>query len=82
MKYDLTFLELELRELLKESEEYHRKGYAELHKRIEDAIEYIKEQLLPYGNEWHWDDAGIEDYVIDLLDILEGKDNEVDTSNL
>lgn len=30
---------------LKESEEYHRKGYAELYKRIDDAIEYIEEAL-------------------------------------
>ena len=39
---------------------------------IEKAIKFINEELLPYGNEWHWDTGGIEDYVLDLLNILGG----------
>ena len=92
MKYDLTFLELELRELLKklkkhntyasqleneirlyalenarlkESEEHHRKGFANLHKRIDEAIEELeiwqpKEKILQEEKEY-------------LLEILKGE---------
>ena len=51
---------------LKESEEYHRKGYAELYKRIDDVIKYIENT------------SGLLEYqeIIEIRDILEGEDVE------
>ena len=95
MKYDLSFLESDLRELLKklkkhntyaiqleneiilyklentrlkESEEYHRKGYAELHQKIEQAIEFIE-------NTRHTTSMTLEE-MCDLEEILKGVDKE------
>ena len=57
---------------LKESEEYHRKGYAELYKRIDDAIEYIIEGIYSdYGE--RCSNASNE-----LLEILKGDDKDED----
>lgn len=59
---------------LKESEEYHRKGFAELHKRIDEAIEYIKENKSHHEcNEYCFDNM-LED-TIELENILQGSDN-------
>jgi hypothetical protein len=44
----------------------------ELQDRIDKAIEYIENDLIPYGNEYHWDNASLEDEVKELLDILRG----------
>ena len=41
--------------------------------RITKAIAYINNELLPYGDEWHWDDVFIRDYICDLLTILNPK---------
>ena len=42
-EHDKKVKELEKEiERLKESEEYHRKGFVELHKRIEETIEYLE----------------------------------------
>ena len=101
MKYDLSFLEVDLRELLKklkkhntyasqleneiilykleierlkESEEYHRKGYAELYKRIEEAIEYIETNI---EDEYKWDGLLYEnEEKKKVLDMLKGVDKE------
>lgn len=55
---------------LEENEEYLKKGFAELYKRIDDAIEYINERkdnnFVPYFNDKETND---------LLDILEGEKN-------
>ena len=94
IKYDLSFLESDLRELLKklkkhntyamqleneiilyklentrlkESEEYYRKGYAKLHKRIDEAIEYIEQ---------HNDYFLLKREVKKVLGILKGVDKE------
>ena len=40
------------------------------------AIEYIDNELLPFGDYWHWDNAGIEDLVVELRTKLRGEDNE------
>ena len=48
----------------------------ELQNKIDKAIEYINKKLLPYGDDWHWDDAGIRYYVEKLLEILGDKENE------
>lgn len=45
----------------------------ELKQRIDKAIKYINKELLPYGDDWHWDDAGIRYYVEILLEILGDK---------
>lgn len=48
-----------------------------IHKSIIDkAIDYIIYELIPYGDEWHWDDTSIRDYVLDLLNILKGVEDE------
>ena len=44
----------------------------ELGLRIDKAIEYIKNDLIPFGDEWHWDEGGIGNMVEDVLNILEG----------
>jgi len=44
--------------------------------RIYKAIEYIKNSLIPYGDEWHWDDAYIRDYVVELLNLLQNGGKE------
>ena len=44
-----------------------------LQDRIDKAIKNIEEDLIPYGNEYHWDDASLEDYVKEVLDILKGR---------
>lgn len=99
IKYDLSFLESDLRELLKklkkhntyamqleneiilyklentrlkESEEYHRKGYAELHQKIEQAIEYIEKQTKELYKNWDIENFDFEE----LLNILKGADKE------
>lgn len=43
--------------------------------KVNKVIEYINNELLPYGDEWHWDAGSIRDYVCNLLDILKGSDN-------
>ena len=40
------------------------------------AIEYIENKLIPYGDEWHWDEGGISYMVDDVLNILKGEENE------
>ncbi len=40
------------------------------------AVEYIKKEVIPYGNEWHWDDGGIRYYVEEVLNILNGRSDE------
>ena len=45
-----------------------------LQDRIDKAIKFIEEDLIPYGNEYHWDNASLEDIVKDLLNILKGDD--------
>ena len=60
---------------LKESEEYHRKGYAELYKRIDEAIEYIEENYTQYGEEddfWSYRLINADN----TLDILKGDDKD------
>lgn len=47
-----------------------------LEQKIDRAIEYIKEELIPYGDDWCWDDFSIKDYVLELLEILGDKENE------
>lgn len=42
----------------------------------EKAIEFIEKELIPYGDDWFWDDAHIRDLVIELLNKLKGEDNE------
>ena len=42
--------------------------------RIDKANEYINEEIIPFGNEWHWDNSALEDYIDNLLNILEGND--------
>lgn len=54
---------------LEESEEYHRKGFAELYKRLDDAIEYIKQEKNNIDNYDKW-------VIDDLLNILQGSDKE------
>ena len=54
---------------LEESEEYHRKGFAELYKRLDDAIEYIKQEKNNIDNYDKW-------LIDDLLNILQGSDKE------
>lgn len=44
--------------------------------RIEKSIEYIENNLIPFGEEWHWDNGCIKDYIIELLKILKGEDND------
>lgn len=46
---------------------------SQLHDKINRAIEYIEKKLIPYGNEWHWDDGKIG-YMVEeeLLRILKG----------
>ena len=57
-------------ERLKESEEYHRKGYADLHKRIDEAIEYIETNVSKQGYTLPY-------YTYKkVLDILRGEDND------
>ncbi len=51
-------------ERLKESEEYHRKGFAELHKRIDDALEYMDSSI------YQWSEFQ------KIKDILKGVDKE------
>ena len=55
-------------ERLKESEEYHRVGYAELYKRIDEAIEYIESYMPNYD----FDKTNLTK----VLDILKGVDKE------
>ena len=54
---------------LEESEEYHRKGYAELYKRIDDAIEYIETALKDDYSEFMYMYEPEE-----ILKILKGED--------
>jgi hypothetical protein len=42
---------------------------------IAKAQNGIKE-LIKYGDEWHWDDPSIRDYLIDIFNILGGEDND------
>ena len=44
--------------------------------RIDKVIEYIEKRLLPYGDEWHWDDAYLRDMVEVVLEELKGEDKE------
>lgn len=70
---------------LEESEEYYRKGFAELHKRIDEAIDYIEH----LKNEWN--ECSVKDNVnlymfetyldgitkmITIKEILKGVDEE------
>ena len=48
----------------------------ELKEQINKTIDYINEELIPYGDEWHWDSATIGDMVNELLDILKGGNKE------
>lgn len=48
----------------------------ELQERVNKAIKYINEKLIPYGEEWFWNSATIGDMVNKLLDILKGSDKE------
>ena len=41
---------------------------------IYKAIEFINDVLIPYGDEWHWDDSSIRDYVELLLNILQNEE--------
>lgn len=70
-------------ERLKESEEYHRKGYAELYKRIDEAIEYIEENETTFNVHNVANEFGIptleftlEPWKKELLDILKGVEKE------
>lgn len=57
-------------ERLKESEEYHRVGYAELYKRIDEVMDYIKENYTNKdGSIWH-------EAMQDIYKIIEGVDKE------
>lgn len=39
---------------------------------IDISIKYIDTELIPYGEECHWDDYGIKDHVLKLRDKLQG----------
>jgi len=42
-----------------------------------NALVYINNILIPYGDDWYWDDSSIRDYVVELANMLkEGEDNE------
>lgn len=60
-------------ERLKESEEYHRKGFAELHKRIDETIKYIEEHTYIAGDEQYF---VMNSEPIVLLEILKGEDDD------
>jgi len=59
-------------ERLKESEEYHRKGYVELHKRIDETIEYIEMQQKIFKDY----DVVVDTQLKNILNILKGEDKE------
>ena len=57
-------------EILKESEEYHRKGYADLYKKIDEAMEYIEDNFTNEdGTIWH-------EEIKKIYNILKGVDKE------
>lgn len=62
-------------ERLKESEEYHRKGYAELYKRIDEAIEELENAYTDISNNNNVNYVH-KAFQSDLLDILKGVDKE------
>ena len=69
---------------LEESNDYYRKGFIELHDRIEEAIEYIKDSIIDfdfvnseYPSRKNAIDIEINEEIIkDLVDILKGVDKE------
>lgn len=67
-------LKLENEELQEELEykELWRKEYKQ---RIDKAIDYINNTVIPFGDEWHWDNNCIEDYVNNIITILQGSDD-------
>lgn len=58
-------------ERLKEWKEDLLKENIELENIRKEAFEYITNTIIPYGDEWHWDDSSIRDYVVELLSILQ-----------
>ena len=62
---NLTKSALRLNEIVKEQQQ-----------RMNKAIEYINNVLLPYGKENDWDDIFIQNKVMELLEILKGKNND------
>lgn len=63
-------------EKLKEDIDYYKKGYAELYKRIDEAIEYLESYNTDFKN-CRFGEAPISLRELgDLLDILKGSDKE------
>lgn len=44
--------------------------------KIYKTIEYINNTVIPFGDEWHWDNGSIEYYVNNIITILQGSDKE------
>lgn len=81
---DTYYTEEYVKSLLQEIERIEKEWKSKLDdvsmltSRIYNAINYINKIIIPYGDEWHWDDGVIRDYVLHLLNILQNgsDDNE------
>ena len=56
---------------------YENTELNKIEERVYKAIKFIKEIVIPYGDEWHWDDAHVRDYLEITLNILQnGSEDE------